>query len=488
MVRIKQLRENLKPLVKPTLIVFNIILVGMIAILRANFSYMDDLARTAEGYKGWGNFSRYLSNFLAIFLFGNSTLADISPWPQIVAALLMAISGISLLYIIYGRKKFHWWELVVVAILALNPYFLECLSYKFDAPFIALSVLAMIIPLVARHAKTWLYALVVLFGTLTTCMTYQAALGILPMLTILLAARMWEQNKTWKEISKFIGSTALGYMVALIIFKVFIMQMVDAYVVTSLPALKDLIPHTLGNLHQYYELVKSDFAPTWLLCSALIVVGFTITMTINAKRPKWLSAIIALATTLFLGISCFGIYAIMERPLFEPRAMFGITAMLCLMAIVLVEKKTINNQWLRYAWSGAVTISLVLVYLFGTFSFTYGNALALQKDYTDFRIEAVLNDLDSIVKPDNIIEVSGTIGLSPALETATSLYPILERLVPVEFESGYWGTYKLLHYYDLREFAGDVYQTPNPEEYTLIKTGNYHNLRQQDNKILIELK
>lgn len=49
----KKMRGRVKVFVKPVLIVFVIILLGMSAILRANFSYVDDLARTVEGYKGW---------------------------------------------------------------------------------------------------------------------------------------------------------------------------------------------------------------------------------------------------------------------------------------------------------------------------------------------------------------------------------------------------------------------------------------------------
>ena len=32
----------------------------------------------------------------------------------------------------------------------------------------------------------------------------------------------------------------------------------------------------------------------------------------------------------------------------------------------------------------------------------------------------------------------GTVGIAPALEDVVVRFPILERLVPIEFESGYW--------------------------------------------------
>ena len=54
----KWIRDEIKPFVRPVLVVFGVIVLGMLAILRANFSYIDDLGRAAAGYKGWGNFSR----------------------------------------------------------------------------------------------------------------------------------------------------------------------------------------------------------------------------------------------------------------------------------------------------------------------------------------------------------------------------------------------------------------------------------------------
>lgn len=489
MVRVgEKLLVKVKPFVKPVLIVFGIIMLGMLAILRANFSYMDDLARTAEGYKGWGNFSRYLSNFLAMILHGNSFLTDISPWGQIMAALIMAIAGVMLLYVVYGRKRFRWWELLVVAMLALNPYFLQCLSYKFDAPFIAVAVLGMIAPLIVREKKNWMYMGAVLIGTLVTCMTYQAALGILPMVTVLIAVRMWGRKEEWRKLGKFVGMTVVGYGIGLVIFKVFIMKLVDAYVVTTVPGLMEIIPHTLGNLEQYYRLVVGDFAKTWLVLVGAIVVWFVIMIVLDAKRQKWLAGVMAIVTVLVLGMMCFGIYVVMERPLFEPRAMFGVGALICLMAMVVAEERKPEKRWQKYVMGAGATMTVILAYLFGIFGFTYGNALAIQEDYTNFRIEAVVNDLEDLAQEGDTVEVAGTIGLAPALESAVSRYPILGRLVPIEFAEGYWGQYKLLRYYGIREMEGEMYVAPVVEEYPIMEEKWHHNLRKKDGKIVVELK
>lgn len=487
----KRIIDEIKPFVRPVLIVFGVIMLGMLAILRANFSYIDDLGRAAVGYKGWGNFSRYLSNFLAMVLHGNGFLTDISPWGQIVAALVMAISGVMLLYIIYGRKKFRWWELFVVAILALNPYFLQCMSYKFDAPFIAIAVLAMIAPILARgvitREKWWLYPGAVFIGTLVTCTTYQAALGILPMVAIVVAVRMWGKGESLKRVGKFIGWTVVGYGVGLLVFKVFLMKMMNDYVVTEVPGLTEIIPHTLGNLEQYYRLVATDFAKTWLVLVVAIVVWFVIMMMLDAKRWKWLMGVVAAVMVLVLGGICFGIYAVMEKPLFEPRAMFGVGAMICLMMIVVVEERKLGS-WRKYMYGGGVVATVVLAYVLGIFGLTYGNALAVQKDYVDFRIEAVLNDLEGVVKEGDTVEVVGTVGLAPAILNAVEQYPILGRLVPIDFREGYWGQYKIMRYYGISELQGEMFITPVIEEYPVVEEYWYHNLRMKEGKVVVELK
>ena len=73
-------------------------------------------------------------------------------------------------------RNFGGRELVAVAIVALNPYFLECLSYKFDAPYIAVAILAMIIPLLFRKKEGRMVCLIVMMGTLVTCTTYQSGI------------------------------------------------------------------------------------------------------------------------------------------------------------------------------------------------------------------------------------------------------------------------------------------------------------------------
>jgi hypothetical protein len=73
---------------------FLIYLVGISAILLSNVHYADDIARTNLGYAGWSGFSRYSSTILAHGIHADNYLTNIAPLPQILAALILAISSV----------------------------------------------------------------------------------------------------------------------------------------------------------------------------------------------------------------------------------------------------------------------------------------------------------------------------------------------------------------------------------------------------------
>ena len=68
-----------RELKKPFLALLAIYLIGISAILRANFNYIDDMGRVYSGYKGWGNFSRHTNMVLSGLLHADNYLTDISP-------------------------------------------------------------------------------------------------------------------------------------------------------------------------------------------------------------------------------------------------------------------------------------------------------------------------------------------------------------------------------------------------------------------------
>jgi len=141
-------------------ILFAVYLVAMIPLLRANYDYIDDSGRKLYGYTGWAAFSRYISEYLSHVLHAGNYLADISPLPQLLAVGLLVAASILLIEQVHreqGIEQISLWDIAAVLPLGLSPYYLECLSYKYDSPYMALSVLASIAPLALREKRPAVY-------------------------------------------------------------------------------------------------------------------------------------------------------------------------------------------------------------------------------------------------------------------------------------------------------------------------------------------
>lgn len=183
----KQVIQNVKQIKKTIGILVFIYTLGISAIIRANYNYIDDIGRVRYGYKGWDNFSRYTTSFLSSFIHVSTYLTDISPLPQFLAVVILAFSGSIIIFIVTKKYYFSILSAIAMVPLGLSPYFLECLSYKYDSPYMALSILASVFPLLFYECSLFIYAVVTVVCILIMCTTYQAASGIYPILVVLLS-------------------------------------------------------------------------------------------------------------------------------------------------------------------------------------------------------------------------------------------------------------------------------------------------------------
>ena len=87
---------------KAFLLLFILYSLALLSILRENVSYRDDIGRTAYGFSGWLDFSRYTTEYLSKLIHVGSYISDISPIPQIIAIIELSLASIFLLKCISG--------------------------------------------------------------------------------------------------------------------------------------------------------------------------------------------------------------------------------------------------------------------------------------------------------------------------------------------------------------------------------------------------
>ena len=470
---------------KPLCVLIAVYAVSLIAVFRSNFYYVDDIGRTFYGYGLTGNFARYAATFIANFLHSNTWLSDISPLTQIVAVVLIALAGLVLMCVFSDGKEIKLRHLPALIPLGLSPYFISCLSYKFDAPYMAASVLFSVLPLLYKDKRTVHYILAVFSGTLLMCTTYQASSGIFPMAVWMLAFFMWMKKQTLKAILRFILTSAAGYIPALILFKLLLVQPVEA---------EDYVNNTISvqsvflNIKTYAVTVFTDLGMFWSIFLTCVVISF---IAVCLKRSQHKKRITLPVTVLVIAIGfilSFGVYIILESPLFMPRALYGSGVLISLLSIpvVLSEKK--------YFGKSAV---IVLSWFFIVFAFIYGNALTVQQEYADFRTEQIISDMKEadLLRSDTEIalQISGTIGHAEAIENMIKKYPVLERSVPVMLRGyfNYWGHFKLIHYYGLDHIQMNSEESGidfNDLDLPVVTDNIYHTIKADHQHILIMLK
>ena len=315
---------NYKQFIKPVLIMFGIYALGISAIIRADLYYIDDINRSLYGYRVWENWSRYISSFLAIFIHTNTQIDDISPLTQLIAVLLIAASSVTLVYVI-NDKKITKTALAVSLPVGLSPYFLQCFSYKFDSPYMALSVFASIIPFIfADNYKSFSIASVI--GLLIMCMTYQASSGIYIIIVIMLCFRQWNtRQKTNREILTFLGISIISYCIVMILFKIFfaIPVSVDSYASTAIYPLSQMISGIMHNIINYYKVIINDFGMIWKVLLLLLIISFWVKSIITSKQHKRFAFLAGFIVIALIFVLSFGVYLILIKPLYAPRGMYG---------------------------------------------------------------------------------------------------------------------------------------------------------------------
>lgn len=438
--------EKVKRYVKPTIIITLIFFIGSLSLIRSNYNYVDDMGRIMSGYKAWDVESRYLSNFFSNIIHADTYLTDISPLTQIIAMFVLAISSVMLLDLFIGNKKYGFFQYVAVVPVCLSPYFLQCLSYKFDSPYMAISVLASITPLLFRKNKTS-FMISSLISAFIVCTTYQAASGIYLMLTVALLLKDWLDGEDTKEIFIDAAIGTISYLMGMLVFYFIIMKSVDTYVSNEMN-----FSVVVSNLLKYYEYLLSDLKKTWIFLIATTIICYFISNIKKTKKDIVLSVFVCLIAIALMIILCFGMYPLLDKPLFAARSMypFGI-----LLSIFMINATSSKEEII-----GKVLI-LCLSWMFITFSYTYGNALDIQKKYANYRIELVAADLNeleksNITKEKKEIQIVGSIGLAPALRNIPNKN-LLDRLIPITFtEQWYWGNYELINFYGFNNLIGNI--------------------------------
>lgn len=127
-------------------LIFAIYLTAILSIGMVNYPYLDDCLRQITGITGFAeSYCRWGSEISSQIIQGSRHLTDMGLTTHIITAITLGFSSIIAVYVL-NDKKFSWVSAACSTIIGLNPWFLGCISFRFDSPYMALSVLLSIVP------------------------------------------------------------------------------------------------------------------------------------------------------------------------------------------------------------------------------------------------------------------------------------------------------------------------------------------------------
>ncbi|HGN1344164.1 TPA: glucosyltransferase domain-containing protein [Pseudomonas aeruginosa] len=163
--------------------------------INAGVYYIDDLARSQTGYLGWSVLGRPLSDYIFyIFTFGGNSSVDISPLPQLLSIVFMAIS---IKYLSINLFK----EITIASILCsslvfITPLFLHNIIYKYDSLSMVLSLSSCIYSAFYKNKNSTIeFSVKTLLLVASLCL-YQVSATAFIMLISISYAFNYSQKKT----------------------------------------------------------------------------------------------------------------------------------------------------------------------------------------------------------------------------------------------------------------------------------------------------
>ena len=420
-----------------------LVLLGLYAfiifpILRADQYYNDDLKRALIGHGSWDATGRPLTTLLMRMLQAyDPAMVDISPLTQMGAIAILAWTGV----LIARRYVFAspWMASLAAFPLGAQPFFLENLSYKFDALSMGLAIFFAFLPIVMlRHSRRrWWLGVASIFISLNF---YQAAINAYLVFIVLDVLLGQLEEKTPRQLARQFGSRVIQAGLAMLLYELIVGIHINGWVKAHSEKIHSLqqLPLLASNFVDFYMYIGTSFSEQWqlyaspfllsmLLCAVAVGVRYAYDIHTAAVWKRTILFAASLLIPLAALACALGPMLILSKPLFVPRVLIGFGALL---AAGLILMQAALRRW-RASDKWALTVAGILALGMCVIASAYGNALREQKNYEN-RIAAHLADDLADLKGAGTIDsflLDGSAGYSPITAHVASQFPITYLLI-----------------------------------------------------------
>ncbi|MGM0215611.1 glucosyltransferase domain-containing protein [Enterococcus sp. AZ109] len=460
----------------------------LIAIGLVNFPYLDDAARQLNGRTDFAfSYSRWGSEIASWFVQGSRHLTDLGLTTPILTGCILAITSILAVYIL-NNKKLEWVPLACSTIIGLNPWFLQCVSFRFDSPYLALSLFFSIFPFLWWCNKTIFFCLS-FFSVFAMCNTYQSSSGIYIVMVLTLGLRDLLSDTNIKELMRNVLIAAVSYFLGMFLFLFemrFNPELSSRGGTTQIAGIFEMPQTIVKNIYNYFGTILTQSAKIWIVLTALIFILFLIKTLFASQKTSILTIIITCLYLVLAAVFSYGVLLVFSESLatWNPRYAYGFGVFVAIIMIRLTSK----NEFKSINWVSK-GISLLFTYYLISFVFTYAVTLEYQKESLEKQSVILATDLKTVLSDENKnIYMNRFFNETPILLNSEINYPILRALIPRNSDLYF------INQIILNTYTGvGVSITPIPEEFDqasaeLVLSNIYYDIYSKDKSLYIFMK
>lgn len=190
----------------------------VLPLILADHSYIDDNWRSLAAGSAWTGQGRWLADLFYHGLTFTSAAPNVFPLPLLVAIVAIALALKSLTF--HYAERPAWVDCLVVLPLWYNPFFLQNLSYQYDGPTMALSLVAVIYATTLRFKSLLLQ--VVVPGVLVALGMglYQLCINVFLGLCCIELVRLVSEAKPWRAPGSLLALKSAQLIVGALVYGV----------------------------------------------------------------------------------------------------------------------------------------------------------------------------------------------------------------------------------------------------------------------------
>lgn len=492
--------DNNQQLRKCFLFFFCIAILGYLSFMISFCPYADDYCRYITNLSIGDVFAaRYFSFVIETILYLSSTITDIAPFSQLLSCVFLAYSATVCLKI-FRINLNNKWEVLCFVPIMINPYLCEVMMYRFDNPFITISLLFAILSayLSSFNCKENFWYQSILF--MLCFFTYQAASFAFFSIFIYLFILEIRSGNNFISAVRIMKYWIYTLLLAFLIYLPFTQcitygKEVDHFLII-VPKDVESIKIIFANIHRYFSILITDWANSAIgQIFFLIVLIFIFDCLLKTfKKNKSLFSIAIVSVCLFLFFLCpFGMCVFLRCIAFEGNESFVrvLHSIGIVISLICLENQRLFCK-LKYCdkFFNAIICCLCvwcIVFLNSLSNIVY-HFRSIQQSIS-YDLAKDIHELTNANK--NISKVCITDGVStPAMNNFANLYPIVYRLIPEKWPAPDYCRVALMNF----EFSEQLLKYSKKrrtfiensyKEKTKIKSGMWYDIFIFDEKVLL---